>query len=354
MSLRYSSLAALLALPACGGNSASPIEGTASIGPAGGTVEVTTGDIAGAKVEIPPGALTRSTRISISPLFAPAVPGFVTLGPGVTFGPAGLEFKKPVTITVPFDPARLLTGSASVLAKDELAWMVENAPASMPEPGLVTVDVASFSTNFAAQRFLGGVATEDFLPLQSGNEWLFENGARISATFSFTEPNLTGPTLVFLIENADENLGLYLNSNLGTTELLGEFRNLGSDSFQQLHDATPFLPQAVTINRRVETAFEFTHYDPFGSTDPAYTGLARIRIVPRVSPDVETAVGQFTDVFQFSWITSFRGTGGQEISLPLILTLARDVGPVRLTAFGSSSVLVSGTVDGDPIAGLEE
>ena len=39
--------------------------------------------------------------------------------------------------------------------------------------------------------------------------------------------------------------------------------------------------------------------------------------------------------------------------LPVTLTLARDVGPVRLTAFGTSTVLESGIVDGDPIAGLQ-
>jgi RHS repeat-associated protein len=72
---------------------------------------------AGAKLEIPVGAVDRDTRITIRPLVESDVP---KMGPRMAnvspegrafrFGPHGLKFKKPVKITLPYDPAALEPG----------------------------------------------------------------------------------------------------------------------------------------------------------------------------------------------------------------------------------------------------
>lgn len=339
---------------ACGSNGSSPVLATTTIGPAGGVVEVTEGEIAGAKVVIPPGALDRPTQIGISPLLSPAVPGFVTLGPGVTFEPLGLEFKVPVTITLPFDPALLLANVATVLSQGQATSPIELAPATLPSPGMATVDVASFSTAFAAERFLGGVETVEFMPLQSGNEWNFENGIKITAQFSFAEPNLGGaPVIVLLVETAAQNVGFYLRQTAGVTQLLGTFQTTGGEDYQQLHDPTVFLPLGVTIGRPVQAAFAYTRYEPYGATSPTSSGLAQMGLLTEVANDVTTAVGNFEDVFEFTYAATFKSAGGQVYTLPFSLTLANEVGPVAIEILGFETVLESGTVDGDEIEGLQ-
>ena len=72
------------------------------IGPAGGTVT----DPEGASVTIPAGALTENTLISVSThISATSLPGPTLGGPsykgGASFGPDGLVFQLPVTITIP-------------------------------------------------------------------------------------------------------------------------------------------------------------------------------------------------------------------------------------------------------------
>ena len=81
------------------------VEAIATIGPAGGVVEVTNpgSPLFGAKVDIPAGALSISTEIfiaSVSPEPA-APPGLEIRGPFAEFGPDGLTFNVPVAITLP-------------------------------------------------------------------------------------------------------------------------------------------------------------------------------------------------------------------------------------------------------------
>ncbi|MBI4446271.1 MAG: matrixin family metalloprotease [Acidobacteria bacterium] len=81
------------------------VEASGFIGAAGGSVEMTNplSAIYRAKIEIPAGALSETRQITISSVELPAKyrPG-VSAGPSVDFGPNGLEFKKPVKITLPY------------------------------------------------------------------------------------------------------------------------------------------------------------------------------------------------------------------------------------------------------------
>jgi RHS repeat-associated protein len=72
----------------------------------------------GAVLEIPAGAVTADTTLSITPLglddLAAPDPGLAiaTLGPraGYRMGPPGQRFARPITVTLPYDPARLPKG----------------------------------------------------------------------------------------------------------------------------------------------------------------------------------------------------------------------------------------------------
>ncbi len=83
---------------------------TEVIGQTGGTVD--TG--AGTKIQIPDGALGGDTEITM--LATPDVAGPASsslVGPVFTFGPEGTQFATPVTVTLPFDSARLPDGATA-------------------------------------------------------------------------------------------------------------------------------------------------------------------------------------------------------------------------------------------------
>jgi RHS repeat-associated protein len=75
-------------------------------------------EFAGARLEVPPGALFADTRLSIRPLEQPALAPLEDDKTNVTpdsggfrFGPHGLKFRKPVLLTLPYDAAALGPGA---------------------------------------------------------------------------------------------------------------------------------------------------------------------------------------------------------------------------------------------------
>lgn len=100
--------------PAAGSPPSAPA--AATIGPAGGTARA--GD--GAEVTVPAGALSGDVPVEVraDATGAPAVPrGVAFWGPVYAFTPHGTSFAMPVTVTVPFDPARVPAGVQPVLYK---------------------------------------------------------------------------------------------------------------------------------------------------------------------------------------------------------------------------------------------
>ncbi len=80
------------------------------MGPAGGTF--TTPD--GVTVQIPAGALSSNVTITVTPApNAPLPKGAQPVGEAYAFGPEGTQFQRPVTVTLPFDPTRLRSGSTA-------------------------------------------------------------------------------------------------------------------------------------------------------------------------------------------------------------------------------------------------
>src|SRR5689334_5392078 len=78
----------------------------------GGTI--TSAQLGGATLQVPQGALTQDTMITVSLRPSVAQPGQTAVGPSLHFEPAGLAFTTPVTLTLPYALAAL--PSASELA----------------------------------------------------------------------------------------------------------------------------------------------------------------------------------------------------------------------------------------------
>jgi hypothetical protein len=117
-----------------------------SIGTAGGSVTATDGT----KIDVPGGALTAETMISITSTPNAAAPTATTLvGTPQTFGPEGAQFTKPVTVTLAFDAAKLPMGKT---AADIVIW---TAPAGSTNyvPAEVTMVVDSSHVSTAVSHF---------------------------------------------------------------------------------------------------------------------------------------------------------------------------------------------------------
>jgi hypothetical protein len=162
-----------LTLGACGSGadgSAQTQEPATGIGLAGGTVVGSSG----AKVRIPPAALTTNTDVAITQTSADAPPlpaGTRRIGETFAFTPHGTTFAVPVTVTLPFDPAAVSRGSSPTLMKTNEQDQFETVGNAIFGATAVTAQVTSFSSfvivenlndrqvsdwSFEEQRIIGG------------------------------------------------------------------------------------------------------------------------------------------------------------------------------------------------------
>ncbi len=109
--------------------------------------------LVGSSLFVPVGALTQPSSVQIGsadPLLAPAPEAGAGAGPTVFFGPAGLTFETPVTITIPFDVAALDggdIGDLSVFTEDEDGNVTEITEFDVDlVDGAVSFQVSHFST----------------------------------------------------------------------------------------------------------------------------------------------------------------------------------------------------------------
>jgi hypothetical protein len=81
---------------------------TKTIGSEGGTAG--SGDTS---VQVPAGALTSPSMITITGVNAPPPANAAVVGPAFDFGPSGQTFTTPVTLTLPFDPTLIPSGKSA-------------------------------------------------------------------------------------------------------------------------------------------------------------------------------------------------------------------------------------------------
>jgi hypothetical protein len=119
------------------------------IGSGGGTIGTSDGT---AQVDIPEGALPADTTITITPnADAPAPPDSTVVGVAYTFGPQGLTFAKPITVTLAFDPSKLPAGLSPsaivVFTAPDGTSVYEPLPTSVKDATHVSATTTHFSTD---------------------------------------------------------------------------------------------------------------------------------------------------------------------------------------------------------------
>jgi hypothetical protein len=101
-----------------------------TIGPEGGVIEVTdsSSSLYGVKVEIPEGALSNSTSISISKeTVPPTTSGLILLSSIIKLGPEGTQFNSPIKINLPYNKSGLSTNdliSPFVYSETQSYWYI--------------------------------------------------------------------------------------------------------------------------------------------------------------------------------------------------------------------------------------
>ncbi len=112
--------------------------GRAAIGAAGGVVR-----LGGASINVPPGALTATTIITISVSGAPPPPGYELRSALYAFGPAGLTFAVPAEVALPYGG-----GSAPSVYWSRASGGGYDRLATLRTGSIATAEVTHFSTGF--------------------------------------------------------------------------------------------------------------------------------------------------------------------------------------------------------------
>lgn len=130
-----------------------PPAGSGVVGAAGGTISVGSGPLAGAELDILPGALTSAMAILI--LSAPDAPAMdalsIKVGPAAKLEPDGLALAIPANLTLPFDPrlaslvyAKALDTATRHYPSPSGPWIILNTAVNVPG-STTTAPITSFS-----------------------------------------------------------------------------------------------------------------------------------------------------------------------------------------------------------------
>jgi hypothetical protein len=99
---------------ACSKSNGSPSGQGAAIGSQGGSV----GGTDGSGITVPAGAIAAGSSVDVTITADPGAPApessqWIVVGPPYLFGPEGQQFQQPVTVTLPFDPTEIPSGSTA-------------------------------------------------------------------------------------------------------------------------------------------------------------------------------------------------------------------------------------------------
>lgn len=337
-----------LLLLSCSSGSGTPVGAEATIEP-GQAFEVLEGDLAGVRVEVPIEASAVPVHITASRTVAAAVPGFRYAGRAVSFGPPR-PFAAPVVVTIPFSSGAASGNELVVLQRRDDGELVEIAPSAIDSvAGLATFHTLALGTCWAAERLFLGIGTEEYLPVQDGDAWVFENGLSMGMTMAIGEPNVPF-AFRFTLRGPQDESTFYVDRHWsGTTELLGTTSPTGG-GWQRLHERRRFLPGRLTLGRGVADDFVADVYEPFGATAPTGTAVVAAELAAEQPARISTPVGDYGDLLKvrFAW-SDVRSDGSKAPPRELVVTFARYVGPVELEAFGQRGLLIGGIVGGVPI-----
>jgi len=354
------------ALAGCGSNGGgAPVEVRAvAIDQGGGTIEVSEGLLEGLSLTIPPGSFEDPTLVTLLEGFAVLTPGFRNVSAGAIFTPDMTPLVGEPTLTMPINSAATRLNEATILFL-EGNRIIEVAPVTVDSMAeTVTGTVPALATFWVGERYLGGFITErdgssasrDFLPLNDGDVWNFDNGITITTEATSTEPNLNGANVFkFTIATAEESLGFYLqrsttNTAPDATRLLGYFSNTDGATFQRIHAERFLLPARVTIGQLIRSVYPVTLYRPFGSTNPTAVEQSVFELLPTRGDIVVTPVATFEDRLRMDYTIELTDDLDEVTTIRVGITFAAGAGPIAVTVFGLEALLQSGTVGGSPVS----
>lgn len=299
-------LVALLPLMLVGCDPDSPPDRTvaaASIGPAGGEIEVSEGQYAGLKLSVPPGALASTVTIRC---LAPERTGLTnavtsrSFGPYVEIQPHGLTFAVPATLRLPYYPdlLRQFTGPGNVRA------MHFGGPSRYIEPPVVDASAGRLEVLIPG---LGGFepapgevvqGIDAYFPV-SGSVVPLENGA----TFTYeavVEPRFRGGSAV--------RWGLWdgmLAQNFFVRGYQVAGREVSNADWQEVWD-TPLdwlVPEWNTLTPPAVTTTRI--HSPINNATPVFTGQAQL--LGRYGFEIPLRIGsrEFRDVLRVQFVTSW-------------------------------------------------
>jgi len=184
--MRAHLLFALALVAGCGGSGG--VNVTTMVGPNGGSASHSDGTT----LNIPPGALSMNTNITIQSVNVKAPPGTVLVGPAYDFGPDGTTFKAAVTITLPFEMAKIPAGRTP---SDIVIWTAPKGSTQFTQTstalgsGVVTTQTSHFSVYLPAvpaPESVGDLAGGQSLDLATRTDMAF-----VSTPIDFSTPQCT-------------------------------------------------------------------------------------------------------------------------------------------------------------------
>jgi len=355
------SAAPLLAvtLAGCDGNSTRNAA-SSSIGPAGGTVTVTTGELAGTSITVPAGALNRRFTIAIDLATVQPQPDVDAVGPAAAFTPSGTQFAQNATATLIFDPDDVPAGTPNgafvVKRRDSQGRITDVAPGAVDQmAGTVTVSLSGLSAYWVAVRVADFVLT-DYLPLQDGDYYEYDTGLVLSIKQTTGQPNLNGPVITATFVDSVGDFGWYLRRTFGG-ETLFEGRFSVTDSFQELVTMPlVILPREALIGDSAETEANLVGFQPFGSFVPSFAASEKMTTTFVSAGSLQTPLGQFRDVIEVEVVSEREGMApGVTATSSLVrdrLWLARGIGPVHVSLQGLPLAQITGGIfNGIPFGG---
>ena len=354
------SLGSLLLLPfvstACDDDDSSPPSSvvTTMIGPEGGSIQVTSGALAGTSLTIPPGALTATVTFSVFEDQVSLAPGLIDVGPAVRIEPSIL-LALPALLTLPFDPTRVppptTTGDFVVRMRDGTGQLSQEAPRHVDQAnGRVQIDVVQMLTWWVSVP--DAIDTRAYLPLGGGDFYVFNSGLRLAVDETRTEPNfLSLPLTKLTFSQLSFFTGHYFTEDArGALSLFGEFEIAFTNRQERLASSVLLLEPVEVIGQQREVFYSFVGFEPYGSPVPTYMGSAHTIASVVEHTSVTTPLRGFDDVVLWELFTERSDSRPQYGTTRWRFWLANGIGPVQVQLNdGPLHRLESGSVGGVPI-----
>lgn len=350
-------LVLILLAPSCRGDSGSPA-GAKEIGPGGGVVAVTAGNLAGTILSVPPGAFDRSYYVKVAEATPPEIDGFEILGPGTNFSPTGVAMDIDAAATLVFDPDLLTemesAGEIMVIRQTSQGRRIHLTPRTVDaDAGLVVVDIDLMATYWVARQSQTiGFILAEYLPLHNGDRYVYDNDMALLVNNTLSEPNLEGrlvSTLSFVRDGS--GFGFYLTRQFAETFFLGNFDVTGA--FQEVADSPLlFLGSTGVVGSSYTDLGSLLIFSPTASTQPLERITVRTAVTIESSGSLPTVLGRFSDVLEIAVRIEREDRDGNITETMDRFWLARDVGPVQLRLDGvvdGIGSLVDGLVGGLPV-----